>query len=214
MNQDNNSSQTPRHQRRRGARADSMKATETAEERVRRLHAEQGGPLIAWLLDEARRRGQLHSEMARELGVTYGYINQLRSGLRSTANITPTFSKAVARYLEVPEVVVLIVCGRLGLSSFIQPQLTEAAAIDRALGRMMDDQHLRSVIPVDIMQLPRQAKIALVMMYLESTSVDLLGMQPLPQIVQFLQSAAEMHELNVREPWRGQGDTEQSRQYV
>ncbi len=206
MNQVINMAQAHGQRRGRGVRIHSAKPVDSAEERVRRLYAEQAGPLIAWLFDEARRRGHLHCEMARELGVTYGYVNQLRSGIRSTANITPTFSQAVARYLGVPEVVVLIVCGRLGLASFVQPPLTEASAIDRALARMMDDQHLRSVVPVDVMQLPPQAKKALVMLYAESANADLFGMQPLPQVVQFLQRAAELHDFNAREALAGRGE--------
>ena len=46
---------------------------ETAAERVSRLCAGQGGALVGWLCDEARRRGQELQAMAREVGVTYGY---------------------------------------------------------------------------------------------------------------------------------------------
>lgn len=207
MNEVITMAQVKGQRRRTAAHGCAKTRSESAEERVRRLYAEQGAPLIAWLFDEARRKGQLHCEMARELGVTYGYVNQLRSGIRSTANITAGFSRAVARYLGVPEVVVLILCGRLGIGSFVQPPMTEEKAIDRALATMMDDQHLRSVVPVDIAQLPPEAKKALVMLYAESASVDLFGLQALPQVVQHLRRAAVMHDENESRARGGQGET-------
>jgi hypothetical protein len=54
---------------------------ETPEQRAQRLYAGKGGPLVSWLLDEAHRRQQTYRDMATDLQVTYGYINQLRSGL-------------------------------------------------------------------------------------------------------------------------------------
>ena len=62
---------------------------ETPQERVERLYAEDGGPLLGWLIDEAQLRGQLLSEMATDLHVTYGYINQLRNGCWRRFKIEP-----------------------------------------------------------------------------------------------------------------------------
>jgi len=203
MNQVIQQSRAHRHPRRPKPMVVALRSAETAEERVRRLYATQGGPLLSWLFDEARRRGQDLNHMARELGVTYGYVNQLRNGLRSAANVSPKFSGAAARYLGVPEVVVMIVCGRLGIASFIQPQLSEEPAVDRAICKMMDNARVKTVMPVDIAQLPLEARKAMVALYCETAGVDLFGLQTLPRAVQFLQHAAMQHELNVFEARRG-----------
>ena len=71
---------------------------ESREERVSRLYASPGGPLIGWLFDECRRRRQEYREMAACLGVTYGYVNQLRSFTQGRAQYTMQFS----HYDEVP----------------------------------------------------------------------------------------------------------------
>ena len=74
-------------------------SSETPKERVERLYAVDGGPLLGWLMDEAQLRGQLLNEMASALGVTYGYINQLRSMTSGRA----VFSMEFDHYDTVPE---------------------------------------------------------------------------------------------------------------
>ncbi len=69
---------------------------DSREERVSRLYASPGGPLIGWLFDECRRRRQEYREMAACLGVTYGYVNQLRSGLRQARHISDDFAVSCA----------------------------------------------------------------------------------------------------------------------
>lgn len=90
--------------------------SETPTERVERLYAEDGGPLLGWLMDEAQLRGQLLNEMASALGVTYGYINQLRNGIRKVSHISNEFARSCANYLGVPTVVVKLVSGTMAFT--------------------------------------------------------------------------------------------------
>lgn len=180
--------------------------TETPTERVTRLYATQGGPLIGWLYDECRRRGQDFRQMADELGVTYGYINQLRSGLRLVCNISDEFAVNAARYLGVPTVVVKVIAGRIPMSDFVHPQESEADALDRAMAQMLDDPVARCALPADLHGLPLDAKRALVAMYVESSGRDLLGMHHLPAMVRWLQRLAEIHDESEGEAVRGNRD--------
>lgn len=179
---------------------------ETRDERVSRLYASPGGPLIGWLLDECRRRGQEYRQMAAELGVTYGYISQLRNGLRLTRQIGDDFAVSCARYLGVPPVVIKMIAGRIPMSDFVQPRESEESALDRALAQMLDDSAARQALPADLSELPLSAKQALVAMYQEVSGRDVLGLHSLPETVRWLQRAAVIHDESEAEAIRGHRD--------
>ena len=167
---------------------------ETPDQRVERLYAEDGGPLLGWLIDEAQLRGQLLSEMATDLHVTYGYINQLRNGIRKVSNISNEFARSCANYLGVPTVVVKLVSGSISLSDFAWPALDEDMVVERAFQCMLTDPNVRPSLPRHAQKLPVAAKRAMVMMYADITGVDLFGVRQLPDIVHWLQRAAILHD--------------------
>lgn len=179
---------------------------ESAEERVRRLYAHQGGPLIGWLLDEARRRGIELQQMAAELGVTYGYIHQLRTGIRRTDSVSKAFASAAGAFLGVPTVTVLLLAGFLTMRDFAVRALSEEELIDKAVRQMMDDAHVRSFLPVDVASLPLEAKRALVAMYSEVTGSDMSEWRELPNMLRWLQRAALVHDENEACVVRGHRD--------
>lgn len=73
-------------------------------------------PLTAWLLDEAVRRGHDRKHVASALLVTTGFLSQLESGIRPTAEISMDCARACARYLGVPAIVVLLVAGSISIA--------------------------------------------------------------------------------------------------
>lgn len=163
---------------------------ETAEQRATRLYSAEGGALIAWLYDEARRRRQTCAEMARELGVTAGYINQLRVGIRQLSHISQEFGDACAAYLGVPPIVVKLLSGRVRVSDFLLPAESEEEQVRRAVDRLLDDDHARSVLPDNVRELSLEAKKVVLMMYTEATGMDVFNVTSLPRILQYLQCAA------------------------
>lgn len=179
---------------------------ESAEERVRRLYAHQGGPLIGWLLDEARRRGLELQQMAAELGVTYGYIHQLRTGIRRTDSVSKAFASAAAAFLGVPTVTVLLLAGFLTMRDFAVLALSEEELVERAVRQMLDDSHVRSFLPVDVSSLSLEAKRALVAMYAEVTGTDMFEWRELPNMLRWLQRAALVHDENEACALRGHRD--------
>lgn len=185
----------------------NLGAFESEAERVRRIYAERGGPLIGWLLDEARRREHGLSAMSRELGVTYGYISQLRSGLRSTERLSQEMAESCAQYLGVPTIAVKVICGQISIRDFVAPQDSEERCIDRAIARMMDDPHVRKTIPVDLAALSPEGKKAVAILFAETTHFDLFGAQGLPQMVQYLQRAVINHGEAELEALNGHSDT-------
>lgn len=167
---------------------------ETPEQRAQRLYAGKGGPLVSWLLDEAHRRQQTYRDMATDLQVTYGYINQLRSGLRSVENISHEFARACALYLGVPTIVIKLISGSIRMSDFAWPSLSEEEVIDRAYRRMVSDPSVKPSLPEQPEALNHAAKKALVMMYSDASGVDLLGARQLPDMVHWLQRAAVLRD--------------------
>lgn len=95
-----------------------QQARETAQARLALVYKAHGGPLMDWLEDEARRRNHSAEDIADELGVTYGYVVQLRRGLRATADMSQRLVQACGRYLGVPAHVVELVAGTRDIAYF------------------------------------------------------------------------------------------------
>lgn len=180
---------------------------ETKAQRVERIYKTPGGPVMGWLLDEARKRNSTLQDMAAELGVTYGYINQLRNGFRSTENLSQAVCEAIARYLGTCTAVVKLLANSIKLSDFLFPEETEEAAVDRAVRELQDDHKIRQAIPGDLHLLPFEAKKALVLMYGEVSSQDSFGTRQLPNILFWLQRAAVAHDENEFAAMAGHRDT-------
>jgi transcriptional regulator with XRE-family HTH domain len=180
---------------------------ETAAERVVRLCGSEGGALTGWLSDEARRRHQEPQEMARQVGVTCGYISQLRQGIRRPEDISHDFAVSCARYLGVPAIVVKLVSGSIRISDFAFPGESEEQLIDRAVRAMQDDPQLRACLPGEMIRLPLEVKKMLVAMYAQTSAQDVFGLHELPETVRWLQRAAVLHVENELEAVAGHRDS-------
>lgn len=182
-------------------------ASETAAERVIRLCRSGGGALTGWLFDEACRRKQDVQDMARELRVTSGFVNQLRAGIRFTENISHEFAVECGRYLGAPAIVIKLISGSIRMSDFGFPYESEEQVIDRALRAIQSDPKLRSALPGELMSLPLDVKKMMVMMYAETSSQDVFGLHELPEMLRWLQRAAVLHSENEYEAVAGHRDT-------
>jgi transcriptional regulator with XRE-family HTH domain len=180
---------------------------ETAGERVIRLCSVGGGALVGWLLDDACRRQHALQDMARELGVTSGYINQLRTGIRKPEDISHEFAVKCGRYLGVPAIVVKLISGSIRISDFAFPYESEEQVLDRALRAIQADPQLRSALPGELLSLPLDVKKMMVMMYAETSSQDVFGLHELPEMLRWLQRAAINHCENEYEAVAGHRDT-------
>lgn len=185
----------------------SMPTSETAAERVIRLCRSKGKALVGWLLDEAYLRQQDYQDMARELGVTYGYINQLRTGIRLTESISHNFAVSYAHYLGVPPIVVKLVSGSIRISDFAFPDESDEQMLDRAMRTMQSDPQLRAALPGELMSLPIEAKKMMVVMYAQTSNQDVFGLHELPEMLRWLQRAALIHRDNEFEAAAGHRDT-------
>ena len=169
-------------------------STENAAGRSTRLYWSAGGPLLEWLIDEARTNNETLDAMSSKLGVTYGYVHQLRTGRRLTRNIRQNFVAKCAAYLGVQVIVVKLLAGIISLSDFSLPGETEEEMIDRALGAIERHKKTRFPLPESPLSLPLDVKKSLLTMYGEASGEDVFGLQKLPQIRRVLRSAASVFE--------------------
>ncbi|WP_323012251.1 hypothetical protein [Castellaniella sp.] len=167
-----------------------LKVEEVLEDRAERLYQARGGPLIGWLEDEAQRKGHSKKELCERLGISYGYLVQLRLGIRGQAATSERFVSACAAYLEVPPIVVKFLAGWLRIADFFVGGTTEDVQVRRAMARLLEDEHARVLLPDNVQNLPFEAQQALLSMYAECSSVDVFSISRLPGILEYLKPAA------------------------
>ena len=154
-----------------------------------------GGPLLAWLREEAMRRGDNLSKQAAALGVTPAYIVLLQTGKRRPEHIGQDFAEACARYLGVPTVVVKLLAGRLKASDFITPDGAAEVWRRRLLDEMVSDPAFGPLLGgIDLASLPTNLQDTLGALYAEATGVDVQHRRRLPEVVHHLQRAAVVHD--------------------
>lgn len=168
--------------------------TESPIERVERFYAAENGPLVSWLMDECARRGDTMAVMAAALGVTYGFINQLCTGIRTVHEISHYFCVACARYLGVPTIAVKIVANVVTISDFWPSNESETEAVERVIRHIQSDPVMRQALPLDLSALPFDAKKAITLMYVQSSNQDIFGLNELPAIVYWCKKAVGVHD--------------------
>lgn len=173
--------------------AGTLGSVETREARVRRLYSAPGGALMGWLFDEALARGHQQHELSRQLGVTVGYLHQLRNGMRKVNHISHDFAAACATYLMVPTIVVKLVSGQIRMADFAWPNVTEEELVERAFQRLRSDPAVMAALPQSLESLSYEARRALVILYSEVSCQDLFALREVPEAVRWLQRAAVLH---------------------
>jgi transcriptional regulator with XRE-family HTH domain len=98
-----------------------------------------GGLLLAALIRCANERRLQLSDMATELGVTYGYINQLRNGIRYVSQVSDEFAAACSHFLGIPRLTILMLAGRLNPEDLFEQDNMLATEVTRAMGFICDD---------------------------------------------------------------------------
>ena len=158
-------------------RASSIAGTNEAQD----LSQMKGGALLMWLDRVALSRGHSRQDVARELGVTYGYLAQLRSGIREVANISDDFAYACSLYLKAPRITVLKAAGRITIEDYIDPS-AGTGLIDRALETMRADPDWGGFLPQDIFEGSYAVKRYVVMLYERATGKKLMTQTDLSAI--------------------------------
>jgi transcriptional regulator with XRE-family HTH domain len=157
-----------------------------------------GGLLLAALIRCANERRQQLNDMSRELGVTYGYLNQLRNGFRQTSQISDDFAHACARYLNVPRLTVLMLAGRITPEDAFESDQTVASEIPRAVAYICEDPDWGALVPPEVRAGTYRAQFLIVRLYEEAT-----GKRLLPERLNIRTLAGEIQKLlNLQEKRR------------
>lgn len=149
-------------------------------------------PLLVSLISQANAHGLQMQELALQLGVTYGYIAQLRVGLRSTANISRKFSESCARFLKLPNIAVLLLAGQLRLEDFLAPSEQEIGHLEAGLRKMQNDEWLGPVLPQSLFSAGADVQRFVLMLYQEATGRELFEINRVPEFIEAAEKAARL----------------------
>jgi len=133
-----------------------------------------GGLLLAALISCANERRQQLQDMARELGVTYGYINQLRNGIRNVSQVSDDFALQCARYLAVPRLTVLMMSGRVSPEDVFEHKEMMAAEISRAMSYICDDPQWGHLVTPELRKASLESQYVLVRLYEQAAGKRLM----------------------------------------
>lgn len=157
--------------------------------------ARPGGILLAMLIARANELGQQLTDMATDLGVTYGYIAQLRNGLRKTEHISDQFARACALYLGVPRMTVLLAASRVRPTDVFEDEHEMLQALPRALRYMQGDAQVGPLMPTDVFKSRKELQLFVVTLYEMARGRKLLpGRQEPADIARSIEKHAEDHE--------------------
>lgn len=133
-----------------------------------------GGLLLAALIRCANERRQQLNDMARELGVTYGYVNQLRNGIRQVNQVSDDFALGCARYLGVPRLTVLMMAGRVSPEDLFEHREMMAGEIGRAMAFLCEDPQWGHLVTPELRQSSVESQYVLVRLYEQATGKKLM----------------------------------------
>lgn len=133
-----------------------------------------GGILLAMLLARANELGHQLQEMAMHLNVTYGYISQLRNGLRKTIHISDEFATACALYLNVPRLQVLLAAGKVKPEDIFERPHEVAMSIPHAIEAIAQDPKFGALMPPDVRNLSYEMQFFIVTLFEAARGVHLI----------------------------------------
>ena len=134
-----------------------------------------GGILLAALVQCANSRGIQILDLGAKLGVTYGYINQLRNGIRCVAQIGDEFAQSCANFLQVPRLTVLILAGKMTPADLLSPGPIAERELATAMQFLSANSEFGHLVTEEQRQSSFESKYLLVKLFERATGKKLLG---------------------------------------
>jgi transcriptional regulator with XRE-family HTH domain len=129
--------------------------------------------LMYWLATKAADEGLDNQQLAQVLGVTYGYLAQLRSGVRSVTHISRQFARSCAEFLGIAPVSVYIAAGALKKEDFFADSEGLEEKLNRAISYMRNDRTSGFVVPMSLEHADVDTKFLVINLY-ENVSQQIL----------------------------------------
>jgi len=129
----------------------------------------RGSRLLTWLLSTANERGLQLKEMAEAIGVTYGYIHQLRTGLKPIPGLSEQVIDACAKFLGVPRLSVLIASDIVRVDDFYDKPETLSTYFDPALHFMQCDPEWGPFVHPSVFHTDPKVQQLLILLYEKAT---------------------------------------------
>lgn len=142
-----------------------------------------GGMMMAALVQCANERHLSIPDMALAVGVTYGYINQLRNGIRDTTQVSDEFTESCAAFLQVPRLTVLILAGRVKPVDFLPPGDTSRQEIQRAFDFVCTDPGFGPLFTGELRMSGFESKYAIVRLYEKCCQKAILDSHISPELL-------------------------------
>ena len=169
---------------------------EPPRDRMRRLYRHPGGPLVAWLLDDARLRLHSAAKLAQELGVSIEELNLLEHGQAPELLRDRAFLAKAARYLGIPPITARLLTGDIVIRDFATVAEPEEVVIEREFARFCASPQLRALIPEACDEPSLDFKRFLLDVHATHRELDWPDLPRLPEILKWLQRAAVVHNAN------------------
>lgn len=133
-----------------------------------------GSRLLHMLYAKAAQLGLTRIELAGELGVTYGYLSQLQTGVRDVANVSDEWLAGCARFLGLTKLAVMMIAGKLTAADLYETRVDEPM-VQAAWNAMIAD--AEGGIPGEFDLLSTEGRIVFLRYYERATGRKLLPPQ-------------------------------------
>ncbi len=150
----------------------------------------RGNALLDALVHTAHQEGIPLTQLAGILGVTYGYVAQLRTGFRKTERLSERFVQACARYLKVPAMTVKALAGIITARDFLSAEELQASALEAGLKRLQQDALLGGFFPSSLWEAEPELQAFVLLLFQESTGLSEFAYQRVPAFIEAAQTAA------------------------
>lgn len=134
----------------------------------------RGSQLLQWLIETANSRGLQMKELAAELGVSYGYVSQLRNGTKPIPGLSEDVVNAAAQFLGLPRIAVMIAADIVKPTDFYSETSDMEGLVDAALQMMRSDSEWGPRMDPEIFRANLRSKLLVVNLYEEATGSRLL----------------------------------------
>ncbi|MHB1666169.1 helix-turn-helix domain-containing protein [Thiomonas sp.] len=134
----------------------------------------RGCTLLAWLIEAANERGLQLKEMAEAIGVTYGYIHQLRTGIKPIPGLSEKVIDGCAKFLGVPRLAILVAADIVRVDDFYLEPDSLSVYLEPALHLMQRDPEWGAFVHPSVFRAEPKVQHLLILLYEEATNRKLI----------------------------------------